>query len=463
MRAVAPALAALALLGGCAGPAIETAQLRDIEPAGQWRTDAGPAAPLDKAWWKGFGDPVLTHLVEQALANNLDIAIATARVREARAQERGARALLFPTLDFGGSAAQSRSVNAFGQPSEQTAAQPLFQASYEVDLFGRLADQAAAGRAAFLASQAARDATELAVAATAASGYITLRALDAQLAIARQTLASRAESLRVARSLSGSGYSPMLDLRQAEAAYQATAQLIPQIEFGVVRQEGALSQLIGETPRAIERGTELFTLAEPAIPDGLPSELLRRRPDVAQAEYQLAAADKSLTAARKRFLPQIRLTGAAGAAFSTLLSDPITIWSIGGSILAPLFEGGRLEAQAESAAAQRDQAAFGYRRTALNAFREVEDNLAAVRRLSEQSEHVRLQRDALATALRLATNRYRAGYSSYLEQLDAERGLLSAELSFVQSRAGELTARVALYQAMGGGWNGIDPGTTTPR
>jgi outer membrane protein TolC len=197
----------------------------------------------------------------------------------------------------------------------------------------------------------------------------------------------------------------------------------------------------------------LAQLARPAIPAGLPADLLRRRPDVAQAEYQLAASDKNLAAARKRFLPQVRLTAAAGSAFSTLLADPIAIWSVGGSILAPLFEGGRLTGQAEVAGAQRDQAAFAYRRAALIAFREVDDALAGVKRLDEQVAFAQAQRDALAEGLRLATNRYREGYSPYLEQLDAQRGLLGAELALVQLRADALSARIQLYQAMGGGWS----------
>jgi outer membrane protein TolC len=191
------------------------------------------------------------------------------------------------------------------------------------------------------------------------------------------------------------------------------------------------------------------------VPEGLPSELLRRRPDVAQAEYQLAASDSSLAAARKRFLPQLRLGAAGGAAFSTLLTNPITVWSLGGSVLAPLFQGGRLTAQADAAGAQRDQAAFAYRRVALGAFRDVEDGLAAVHRLDEQVASGERQRAALAEGLRLATNRYREGYSPYLEQLDAQRGLLGAQLALIQTRSDALAARVQLYQAMGGGWSGV--------
>ena len=184
--------------------------------------------------------------------------------------------------------------------------------------------------------------------------------------------------------------------------------------------------------------------------------MLDRRPDIAQAADQLAAADASLAAARKRFLPQVRLSAAAGAAFSTALADPITLWSLGGSVLAPLFEGGRLRAQAEASASQRDQAAFAYRGTVLTSLREVEDDLASLKHLDEQLVLARHQRGVLAEALRLATNRYREGYSSYLEQLDAQRGLLNADLSIASLESDALTARVQLYQAMGGGWDAAE-------
>jgi len=448
----APALILPALLIGCAGPAVRTAPVDAVAPAPAWRTDAGPTAPLDRDWWRGFADPALSALVERALANNNDIAIAAARVREARANELLARAQSLPTLDAGIGGARSRSVSALGMPLEQTAAQPQLQAAYEVDLFGRLADLRSAARDAWLASQGARDTVRLAVASATASGYVTLLGLDARLAVARQTLAARADSLRIATSRVGAGYSPKLELQQAQAEYDATAQIVPQIELAIARQEHGLSLLAGDAPGAIVRGA-LGGLAEPPVPDGLPSALLRRRPDIARAEYQLAAADASLAAARKRFLPQLRLTASTGAAFSTVLADPIALWSVGGSILAPLFEGGRLRGQAEAAGAQRDQAAFAYRQAVLAGFREVEDALAAVKRLDQQYALATRQRDALAEGLRLATNRYREGYSPHLEQLDAQRGLLGAELSLVQIRSDELAARIQLYQAMGGGWS----------
>ena len=446
------AAAIMAGLTACAGPNVATTSVAPVDPPVTWRTDANPAAPLQRDWWQSFGDATLTALVDKALSNNSDIGVAAARVREARANFALARAQTLPTIDAAISGGRSRSVNPFGQPAEQNFAQPQIQVAYEVDLFGRLADQKSAARDSWFASEAARDAVQLSIAAAVASNYVTLRGLDARLEVARETVRARSESLRIAKSRVGRGYSPKLELQQAQAEYDATAQILPQIELAIARTEDGLSVLVGDTPRAIDRGTSLDRLTVPAVPEGLPSELLRRRPDVAQAEYQLAASDKSLAAARKRFLPQVRLTSAAGAAFSTLIGDPISIWSVGGSILAPIFQGGRLTAQAEVAGAQRDQAAFAYRRTALTAFREVEDALAAVTLIDAQIALARSQRDALAEGLRLATNRYREGYSPYLEQLDAQRGLLGAELSLIQLRADALSARVQLFQAMGGGW-----------
>lgn len=441
-----------AVLAACAGPNVATTSVAPVAPPIAWRTDANPAAPLQRDWWQSFGDPTLTALIDKALTNNSDIGVAAGRVREARASFALARAQTLPTIDAAISGGRSRSVSPFGQPSEQNFAQPQIQVAYEVDLFGRLADQKSAARDSWFASEAAHDAVQLSIAAAVASNYVALRGLDARLEVARETVRARSESLRIAKSRVGQGYSPKLELQQAQAEYDATAQIVPQIELAIARTEDGLSVLVGDTPQAIGRGASLDRLAVPAVPEGLPSELLRRRPDVAQAEYQLAASDRNLAAARKRFLPQLRLTSTAGAAFSTLIGDPISIWSVGGSILAPIFQGGRLTAQADAAGAQRDQAAFAYRRTALTAFREVEDALAAVSRIDAQIAFARSQRDALAEGLRLATNRYREGYSPYLEQLDAQRGLLGAELSLLQLRADALSARVQLFQAMGGGW-----------
>ena len=352
---------------------------------------------------------------------------------------------------------EARALNPLGVAAENTGMQPLFQAAYEVDLFGRIGNQVEAARQSTAATAAARDAALLSVTAATASGYITLRALDARRAVVEATINSRAEALRFAKSRADVGYTSQLELRQAEAEYRATTQILPQVQLAITRQENALSTLTGVTPRAIPRGRPLSALAPPGVPAGLPSDLLRRRPDIAQAEYSLAATDASLAAARAQFLPSLRLTGSAGLTLSTALADPVSIWSIGASILAPLFQGGRLTANVEGAAARRDQAAFTYQRTALTAFREVEDNLAAVDRLAAQRRELEAQRTATAEALRHATNRYRAGYATYLEQLDAQRTLLNVDLTLVQLRADQINSVIALYQAMGGGWSADQP------
>jgi NodT family efflux transporter outer membrane factor (OMF) lipoprotein len=440
------------MLPGCAGPAVEAAQVAPVVPPPGWRVDLGVGAPIEQDWWRGFGDPALAALVEDALANNLDIAIAGTRIREARAQQLLARSAMLPTLDAGAGATASRTINAFGKPSEQIAAQPQVQAAWEIDLFDRLSDQASAARSGWLASQAARDAIRLSVASATASVYITLLGIDDRLAVARRTEDVRKVSRDLIARRVKVGYAPKLELEQAEAEYQAAQQIVPVLELAQSRQENALSLLTGRLPGAVARSSGLSALRIPLVPEALPSELLRRRPDVVQAEYQLATTDSNLAAARKRFLPQLRLSASAGAAFSTLLADPVSLWSVGGSILAPLFEGGRLRAGVEAAGAQRDGAAFAYRRTALTAFREVNDALVGVNQLDAQVRIQTSQRDALAEGYRLAANRYREGYSPLLEQLDAQRGLLAAELALIQTRADALTARISLYQALGGGW-----------
>jgi multidrug efflux system outer membrane protein len=450
----------LALLAGCAPAIPPLPAAASISPPANWRTTVVPQAPIDAEWWRRFGDPTLNALIASALANNTDIAIAAVRVREARAQESLARSQLLPTLDLGGGITRQRSPSPFGTPTESTVVEPLFQAAYEVDLFGRIANQAEAARQSTLASQAARDTVVLSVSAATASGYITLLALDARLAVVRATLQSRAEALRIAGNRARVGYTSDLELRQAQAEYEATAQLVPQVQLAITRQENALSVLIGVAPQTIRRGLPFAGLQLPPVPQVLPSELLRRRPDIAQAEFTLAASQGSLAAARAQFLPQVRLSATAGALATGALADPITIWSIGGSVLAPIFNAGRNRAQFDTAAARREQSAFAYRRTVLNAFREVEDNLASVLRQREQLAATERQRAALASALAHARNRYEAGYSPYLEQLDAQRALLTAELSLIQVRTDELNAIVALYQAAGGGWPAPPVGST---
>lgn len=456
MKRIVAGMATALALSACIGPRPEAPSTTAVAPPPAWRTALGPGTPVRADWWAAFGDPVLTQLVNRALANSPDLGAAAARVEEARASERLARAQLSPLVTASLPTTDARSLNAFGVAGTNLAAQPSISASYDPDLFGRLRNASAAARAQLLATEGARDVVRLGLASSVASGYITLRALDARLAVARDTLAARGEALRIARRRAETGYTSNLELHQAEGEYRATEQLIPQAQLAITRQEDALSLLLGDTPRAIPRGAALTALTAPPIPAGLPADLLRRRPDLYQAEQTLVAADRSLDSARAALLPNISLTGSAGVILSTALANPVGIFSLGGSVLSPLFDGGRLRAGADAATARRDQAAFAYRRSALAAFREVDDSLAGVQRTREQAIALRGQRDALAAALQNASNRYRAGYSSYLDQLDTQRGLLTAQLALVQANADRLTSYVALYQAMGGGWTEAD-------
>ena len=442
--------AILIIVSGCA-PALKPLPAGvSSQPPLAWRTQLANTAALESDWWKRFGDSRLTELVERARANNLDVRIASARVDEARATEAISRSLLLPTVEGGVQGGAQREVSAFGRGQNALALQPLFRASYEIDLFGRNASRVEGAEAATAANEAAREATLLSVSAATASGYVTLLALDGRLDILKRTLQARADALKFARDRASVGYTSQLELRQAEAEYQATALLIPQVETQIARQENALSVLVGELPAATVRGGTLANLTLPTAPDILPSGLLRRRPDVAAAEYQLAASDAQMRFARAKFLPTIGISATAGAAFSDLLANPVSIWSLGGSVLAPIFAGGRLTGEYNAATARRDQAAYAYRSTVLNAFREVEDRMVTLDRLAAQKDALMAQRTAVADALRHARNRYQAGYTAYIEQVDAQRSLLGVELSIIQLEADMLNAMIGLYQAAGG-------------
>ncbi len=447
---VVPVTAIAFFLAGCA-PALKPLPVGvAVSSPVEWRTQLADAGRADELWWQGFGDPMLAQLVEQARTNNPDVNVAAARVAEARATEQISRALLLPSIGAGVDAGVRREVSPFGRSQESVAAMPVFQAANEVDLFGKNSARVETAEANFAAAKAAEEAAHLSITAATANGYVTLLALDARLAVLNQTLTSRGEALKFARDRAEVGYTSQLELRQSQAEYEATAQQLPQVEAQIARQENTLSILIGIPPAAITRGGTLAALSQPAVPNILPSDLLRRRPDVAAAEYRIAAANAQMRFARAQFMPSVNLGAKAGLALSDLLANPVTIWSIGGSILAPIFQGGRLQGQLDAATAQRDQAAWAYRTTALNAFREVEDRLVGLKQLDEQQVSLLAQHAAVSDVLRHTRNRYRAGYISYIEQLDAQRALLTVELALVQLRADRLTTLVSLYQAVGG-------------
>jgi NodT family efflux transporter outer membrane factor (OMF) lipoprotein len=444
------------LLAGCRIPVQERPASTLAVPAA-WRAplQVGPNAPVEREWWRAFGDPALDALVAEAMAHNSDLRTAGARLQEYQARIRVAQSAQLPSVSLTVGPSRGRAIGPFGAPVEATNFTGNVQAAYELDPFGRLAAATQAARFDYAAQQAARDAVALSVAASTASGYLNLRGLDAQLALARATLQTRQQSLNLARRQFEVGYSSRLEMAQAEAEYRATAAVVPQLQRAITQQENALDILAGANPGPVARGTDLAGLNTPAIQPGLPSALLRRRPDVAAAERAVAAADASLAAARDQMLPKLALTASLGAYahdLSTLLSSPTELWSVGGSILAPLFDAGRLRAQAEIGASLRDRAVFAYEAAVRNAFADTENALTAVQRLREQLDEAEARRTATREVLRIAHNRYRNGYSSYLEELDAQRNAFSAENTVLQLRASWLQAHVDLYRALGGGW-----------
>jgi outer membrane protein, multidrug efflux system len=449
-----------ATLSGCMGPRPSPPPDATVETPLSWRAidtaSVGAITTIDNRWWREFGDPTLNQLIDLAARQNDDQSIAVARVTEARAALKLARASLLPSVNALATGGRDAGISPFGLENQQTEGEFGASIAYDADIFGRLRYESAAAKARLLESAATRDAMKLSVAAVVAASYITLRALDARLDIAESTLRLRADSLQIAKRRYAIGYSTALDLKLAEAEYFATKQLIPELHLARTSQENALSLVLGHSPEAIPRGRTLEDLTTPALPSALPAAVVRQRPDIYAAEQRLVSADHTLSATRAAFLPNIQLEAGVGRAFSTLYPEPISLWSLGGSILAPIFTGGALRARQDIAAARRDQAAFAYRRTVLTAFREVEDQMTTIHDSDAQIQFLVAQTDALAAATRLATRRYRTGYSSYLDQLDAQRSLLTAQLTVVQLKANYLLAFVDLFRALGGGWIPLD-------
>jgi NodT family efflux transporter outer membrane factor (OMF) lipoprotein len=427
--------------------------LSAVTPA-TWREAPAAGLPvraIDRGWWTAFGDPALSRLVERALAGNLDLVAARARVSQAQAAYRAARAASQPQVDASIAIDRARGL-VLGRGVDASTAQPEITFSEDVDLFGRLANRRAAAMAASAAARGDRDTAALLVASATAEGYITLLGLQDRLRTTQATLAERREELRIARRRAKAGYTSPLDLAQTEADYQAAAQFAPALERAIIGQEDALALLIGEGPQSVPADAELGALTRPAIPHDMPSQTLRRRADVFAAEQRLVAADRTLDAQRAALFPALNLNGAAGVALSTALDHPVGLYSLGAGLVAPIAGRGGLKAQRDAAAGRRDEAIAAYRKTALTALKEAQDALVAVDRLRRQGQAIEAQISALETSERLASLRYEAGYSDHLELLDAHRALLAARLARAENRTDELNAYVDLYRAFGGGW-----------
>lgn len=425
----------------------------------QWRLDYEAAAGLaDTAWWQSFDDPALDSLIETALRENLDLLTAAARVDQYLGQLQTTRSEFFPQLGAAGSASRQDETETGLIPGDNRPYdyyQVNINATWEIDLWGRIRRANEAARAELMASEEGRRAVLLSLTANTASAYIVLRGYDRQLEIARDTERAYAESLRIFKLRHQYGTVSQVEVSQVESQYEVARQAIPQIEAAVARQENLLCVLLGRNPSAIPRGKSIDQLAVPGIPAGLPSELLERRPDIIRAEQQLIAANARIGVARALYFPRLSLTGAFGTASihsDELFKGPSEAWQISGDVLAPIFTFGAIEGQVKAAEAQQRQSLFNYRQTILSAFRDVEDALVSTTKGREQLASQRRQVTALETYARLAKLQYDAGKTSYLQVLDADRTLFDGQLSQVQTQAGTLVALVDVYRAMGGGW-----------
>jgi outer membrane protein, multidrug efflux system len=413
------------------------------------------------AWWREFNDPVLNGLIERALQENKDLLIAAARVEEFVGRYGVTRSGFFPQIFATGSGGRLRVTENGQNPVPVTSDNPttMYQGalsgSWEIDLWGRLRRSTEAARANLLSTEEGRRAVILTLVAAVANGYVNLRDLDKQLEVARRTTASREESYKLFKLRFDRGIISELELSQIRSEYEQTLSTIPLIQKLIAQQENGLSVLIGRNPGPIPRGKSIDELNLPPVPEGLPSDLLERRPDIRQLEQDLIAANARIGVARALYFPTISLTGLSGwtsTDLTNLVGGPSQAWNWAGGFAAPVFTGGAIAGQVKVAEAIQQQALIRYQQVIQTAFREVDDALVDQKRTREQLEIQRRQVDALKDYARIARIRYENGYTSFIEVLDAERGLFSAELAYAQTQGVLFQALVNLYKAMGGGW-----------
>jgi len=452
------------LAGLCAGCSLAP---REAPPTSalpaHWNDPVLDSASLPPAadWWRQFGDPVLDGLVEQALEHNLDLVLAAARIEEARAQLGASRAEQMPSLDAQANASRQRSASTAGGGGQ---IRELYSVAgvlgYELDLFGRLRSATDAAHARLLESTYTTDALRLAVVTDVISAYLDLRATERQLAITGATVQSRQEALRLERASLRLGSGTELTLRQAQAQLASALAQAASLRDTLGRTQAALGVLTGATPQALIEALppagELSTLALPGeLPHVLPADLLERRPDIRAAQAALRAADADIGAARALWFPRINLTALIGSdalRVGDLFSGPAASWSLGSALVAPLLDFGRASAQVAGAQARRAQSETLYRQTVQTAFREVRDALTTLR---EAQARERAQADAVAALTRareLASLQYRDGRGRYLDVLDADRSLLSAQLDQTAAARDARVAAATLLKALGGGW-----------
>jgi outer membrane protein, multidrug efflux system len=465
MRAVGGALAIGLLALRCSGCAVgpdykKPAVDAPPEHRGLSQEETAPTEAAsfgDQKWWDAFQDEVLRDLIRTAVEQNYDVRIAAVRILEARAQLGITAADQLPSVEASASGTRLQSPETNVVPSGRSSALRVGLALvWELDFWGKFRRATESARAVLLSQEWARREVLSSLVSDVADAYFQLRELDLELEISRDTLASRTDSLGLTQTLADHGATSMLDVRQAEQLVFATRAAIPDLERRVEQQENLISVLLGQNPRAIERGRRLVDQPHALeVPAGLPSSLLERRPDIREAEQQLIAANAQIGVAKANYFPQITLTAAGGYqsnALTTLFTGPAALWSFGASAFQPLFEGGRIRSGVRLAEARTEEALLAYQRTVQQAFRDVADALVGYRKSQEvRSELERLSTSA-GEATKLSRMRYRGGATSYLEVLDSETRFFAAQLNLAQAHLRELQSLVQIYRSLGGGW-----------
>jgi multidrug efflux system outer membrane protein len=435
-------------------------------------------------WWTGFGSDELNGLIVAARKDNLDLAAAFARVQQAKAQANIAGAPLFPTIGLGANATRSRSGQGSitidpitGVPSTRAGTGNQFgvdlQASYELDIWGKTQDQLTAADENLLSSRYAHQVEALTITAGVATTYFDVLALRERIAIAQQNIEAANRILTITKAKVDNGVSSRLDLAQQQAQLAGQEAQIPALQEQEKEATFALAILLGRMPEGFDvQGKTLDVIKTPVVAPGLPTQLLARRPDVAQAEAALAAGHGSVDAARAAFFPQIGLTGQGGYASTMIkgLIDPANLaWSVGASLLQTIFDGGVLQGQYQLAKGQQAELVADYRKSVISAFSDVETSLNQVAHLSQQEDYLTQEVNAAAEAFRISEIQYREGVADLLAVLQSQQTLFTAQDTLIQIKLARAQADVGLYKALGGGWSEVDknvtqhiPAQTTP-
>ena len=452
-------LIGLALFGGCAvGPNYKHPAVQSPENF-RFAENQTTNSLGDLPWWKVFNDPALQDLIGTALTNNYDLKQAVARVEQARNQAAAANSAFFPSIGYSGDVGRGRN-SLYNAPSgltgNQTSAQLTLSAAWEIDLWGRIRRSSEAARAQYLATKEARRGVMITLVSDVATTYFQLLQLDSELAIERSATNAYSGSYRIFNDRLKNGVASKLETDRAAAALANAAAAIPQLELQIATTENQLNVLLGHNPGPITRGSLTNQpMLTPEIPAGLPSELLRRRPDVLQSEQLLISANANVGVSVANFFPQIGLTtflGRASPELSSFTSGAGNLWDLGGTLSGPVFQGGKLRAGYRAAKAQFDEAKAAYQQSVLTAFAEVSNALITRQKLAEVYVYDGQAVVALASSVDLATQRYLNGKSSYYEVLQAQQELYPTQRAQVQTQVGELNAVVQLYKALGGGW-----------